>query len=176
MFELAGTVPLLGCRVVVGHDGGHRTLRAILGELACRAEIDQYRAYAVRQKNIGGLDVAVQNARSVQGRDAAQQRQQEAADPHLVKNGLARNALLQRFPLTQIHDHVGRTIGLYAAVHANHRRVVDTGQQSGLFDETGQADAIGRFVFLGQNGDGIVVKPRSQTFGQKFFDGACLPQ
>ena len=107
---------------------GHRHAR--------RAEIDQGRLVLGAQHNVGGLDVAMQEARLVHAPQAVDQRPEDHVERCRRERTLGLDPLLERLAAQQFHDNVGGAVGLKEIEHLHNRcSFVEVGQDAAFFDE-----------------------------------------
>ncbi len=168
---------LLEGRVARRDDAGHAVGRAGGRSLARRTEVEQHQA-AVRiaYVDVGGLDVAVQEAGFVHLVQALQERHEHLHQVRLVGRVLA---ALQAFfqPRVQalaelvVHHHVGGVVVLEKAVDADDVGVAEGRQGARFEQEAVQPDPVLFLVAaaLGPDGGGLFVAHR-QVVGQVFLD------
>ena len=102
--------------------------------------------------DVGGLQIAVYDAGGVRGGERAGHLRGDAqriGEPH----ALARDQLVQRLAIHQLHDNKGPPVLLADFVDGDDVGMVQRGSGFGLLDETGPAVGIGVACFW-QNLDG----------------------
>ena len=123
--------PHLGCHVVRGADRDRARLLRTLEHHAREAEIDELRDAVLGDHRITGLDVTVDDAAAMRGRQPASEIHGDAQDLRCRQ----REQLAQRATADELADDV-RPIGeLSDAIHADHVRMLDACGRARLHQE-----------------------------------------
>ena len=170
---------LLNGRITRRKDAGD-ALAALAERLAGCAKIDQDRPSIRTAIKIGGLQIAVQIALSV---DRFQRRKHvfdQTANLVFRQAPLPLQHLAQRFAFLVIHDDIGGAVGLEEVPHPHHAWMADLGQDLGLIEKPLQPPRVtgilsgfgGRQSALGVGQDiHIVTIPVGPFHREIFLDG-----
>ena len=129
------------------------------------------------EQDVGGLDVAMQEARGVDLLQTVEQRPQDAVDSGRRQGAGLRQAALQRLALQELHDDVGRAVGLEEIEHPHDaRRVLQAGERAALGDEA--VAAPGEILCCRRRPrlDGGAVLAHGKRQRQVFLDGDLAPE
>ncbi len=171
-----GPRPLLGRGHLLGRGIARREDRrqrraAPRHRRARRAEIDQGGIAGGIEQDVGGLDVAMQEAGIVDLLQAVKQRPQHAVDLLGRELAAAVDALLERLAAQQLHHDIGRAVGLEEVEDVHDRRhAMKAGQRSSLGDETlaTPAEIVGHLGVARQHRRAVLAD--CQRRGQVFLD------
>ena len=168
-WPLLGRGHLLGRGIARREDRRHRR-RPSRHRRARGAEVDQGRIALGVEQDVGGLDVAMQEAGGMDLLQPVEQRPQDAVELGWC-DGTAFQALLQRVARHQFHDDVGGAVGLEEVEHAHdRRRALQGGERAALVDEALAAPAeILRHLGRARQHRDAVLADR-QRRGQVFLD------
>ena len=136
------------------------------------AEVDQGRLAVGAEHDVGGLDVAMQEARLVHLLQAGEQRPQHRLQPGRRQRPSALTRSSERPAAQQLHDDVGGAVGLEEVEHLHdRRRLVQVGQRAALLDEAAAAPAeiVGHLGRARQHRAAVLAD--GQRRRQVFLDG-----
>jgi hypothetical protein len=169
--SLLGRRHLLAGGIARREDCRHR--RGAAGHRRARgAEVDQRRLACRVEQDVGGLDVAMQEAGVVDLLQAVEQRPQDALDGGRRQRAGLLQAALQGLALEELHDDVGGAVGLEEIEHPHDaRRVLQAGERAALGDEAVAApgEILRRRRRARQHGGAVLAHGKRQR--QVFLDG-----
>ena len=160
---------LLEGRVARRHH--HQAVRGDARGLPRAAEVQQHEAaVAGAHLDVVGLDVAVQEARLVHGRQAVQQGEQQFHQRLLAQLPAMRPPELQRAAVLDLQHHVGRAEGLEEAGDADDGAVAKGSQRARLHEEAVQPLPVARQVLAGRRGDAAVGGAKDDVLREILLD------
>ena len=131
---------LLRRRVAGGRDGRHAPGIAPPQRLPRRAEVQQHRRLVrAAHEDVGGLDVAVQEAGRVHLAQPVRHRQHHPLQLRFRERAVALEQRVQRLAILVVHHDVGGVVGLEAVPHPHHVGMLEPRQRPRLVQKPAQA-------------------------------------
>ena len=168
--SLRGGRELLDRGVARGEDRRHR-LRASGYCGAGGAEIDQHGVTVAIDQDIGGLDIAMQEAHLVDLLEPVQKGRENPVEACGVERPLSLDLLEQGTAAHELHDEIGRAVGLEKVVHLHDtRQAMKRRQRAPLGDEAVASPGEVGSRIAGPRRHGRAVLPDGERGRQIFLD------